>query len=89
MTCGKHVEKDELEVVLLLSWLVERQQTSQHLPCSDFSLSLSLSVSLPFSVQNSATGTRTRVARVRAEYPNQLDYGGSDQTLDKYCSTLD
>lgn len=26
--------------------------------------------------QNSATGTRTRVARVRAEYPNQLDYGG-------------
>ena len=26
--------------------------------------------------ENSATGTRTRVARVRAEYPNQLDYGG-------------
>ena len=26
---------------------------------------------------NSATGTRTRVARVRAEYPNQLDYSGS------------
>ena len=25
---------------------------------------------------NSAAGTRTRVARVRAEYPNQLDYGG-------------
>ena len=25
---------------------------------------------------NSATGTRTRVARVRAEYPNQLDYSG-------------
>ena len=25
---------------------------------------------------NSATGTRTRVARVRAEYPNQLDYRG-------------
>ena len=24
----------------------------------------------------SATGTRTQVARVRAEYPNQLDYGG-------------
>ena len=30
-----------------------------------------------FSVRNSATGTRTRVARVRAEYPNQLDYSGS------------
>ncbi len=27
--------------------------------------------------KNSATGTRTRVARVRAEYPNQLDYSGS------------
>ena len=26
--------------------------------------------------QISATGTRTRVARVRAEYPNQLDYSG-------------
>ena len=25
---------------------------------------------------NSATGTRTRAARVRAEYPNQLDYSG-------------
>ena len=30
---------------------------------------------------NSATGTRTRVARVRAEYPNQLDYGGSVYAL--------
>ena len=27
--------------------------------------------------KSSATGTRTRVARVRAEYPNQLDYSGS------------
>ena len=26
--------------------------------------------------KNSAAGTRTRVARVRAEYPNQLDYSG-------------
>ena len=25
----------------------------------------------------SATGTRTRIARVRAEYPTQLDYSGS------------
>ncbi len=30
----------------------------------------------PPHCQNSATGTRTRVARVRAEYPNQLDYSG-------------
>ena len=29
------------------------------------------------SESNSATGTRTRVARVRAEYPSQLDYSGS------------
>ena len=28
--------------------------------------------------QNSATGTRTRVTRARAEYPNQLDYSGVD-----------
>ena len=28
------------------------------------------------SRKDSATGTRTRVARVRAEYPNQLDYSG-------------
>ena len=28
------------------------------------------------SLAYSATGTRTRVARVRAEYPNQLDYSG-------------
>ena len=28
------------------------------------------------AVLNSATGTRTRVARVRAEYLNQLDYSG-------------
>jgi hypothetical protein len=26
---------------------------------------------------NSVAGTRTRVSRVRAEYPNQLDYNGS------------
>ena len=25
---------------------------------------------------SSTTGARTRVARVRAEYPSQLDYGG-------------
>ena len=31
---------------------------------------------LQLPATNSATGTRTRVARVRAEYPNQLDYSG-------------
>ena len=30
-----------------------------------------------YCCKNSATGTRARVARVRAEYPNQLDYSGS------------
>ena len=37
---------------------------------------------------NSATGTRTRVARVRAEYPNQLDYSGltiHENILDTQC----
>ena len=33
--------------------------------------------------KNSATGTRTRVARVRAEHPNQLDYSGFCHTLEK------
>ena len=35
-----------------------------------------------FAVPNSATGTRTRVARVRAEYPNQLDYSGVAEASD-------
>ena len=42
------------------------------------------SVARPFVVPpsaSSATGTRTRVARVRAEYPNQLDYSGFDNKL--------
>ena len=30
------------------------------------------------ALSNSPTGTRTRVTRVRAEYPNQLDYSGDD-----------
>ena len=30
----------------------------------------------PEASKHSATGNRTRVARVRAEYPNQLDYSG-------------
>ena len=34
-----------------------------------------------FAVPNSATRTRTRVARVRAEYPNQLDYSGCVRAL--------
>ena len=37
--------------------------------------------SIRATAQDSATGTRTRVARVRAEYPNQLDYSGSGQGL--------
>ena len=32
-------------------------------------------------VQNSAAGTRTRVARVKAEYPNQLDYSGDANVM--------
>jgi hypothetical protein len=33
-------------------------------------------------IENSATGTRTRVSRVRAEYPNQLDYSRACPHLD-------
>ena len=32
---------------------------------------------LPRQIKHSATGTRTRVARVRAAYPNKLDYSGA------------
>ena len=35
----------------------------------------------------SATGTRTRVARVKAEYPNQLDYSGVG-VGNKTCSVV-
>ena len=35
-----------------------------------------LSLDAARAPSNSATGTRTRVARVRAEYPDQLDYSG-------------
>ena len=34
------------------------------------------SSSIKFIVQNSATGTRAQIARVRIEYPSQLNYGG-------------
>ena len=33
--------------------------------------------------KNSATGTQTRVARVRAGYPNQLDYSGIGDWLER------
>ena len=37
----------------------------------------------PFNrAQNSGTGTRTQVARVRAKYPNQLDYAGAGASAD-------
>ena len=37
-------------------------------------------------MENSATGTRTRVARVRAEYPNQLDYSGACKCILDYLA---
>ena len=52
-------------------WLDAMIERSAHLPDT-------LALLLPGPQQNSATGTRTRVARVRAEYPNQLDYSGAD-----------
>ena len=40
------------------------------------------------SLAYSATGTRARVARVRAEYPNQLDYSGADICGNTYICQL-
>ena len=36
----------------------------------------------------SATGTRTRVARVRAEYPNQLDYSGVVNKIENHTINI-
>ena len=48
---------------------------------------------LPRHTKHSATGTGTRVARVRDEYPNQLDFGGaglrSDKMLAIWVNTLE
>ena len=48
-------------------------------------LLVQLLLDFPFLLQISATGTRTRVARVRAEYPNQLDYSGVGGLLVLHC----
>ena len=37
---------------------------------------------------HSATGTRTRVVRVRAEYPSQLDYFGGTKVFDHRAITM-
>ena len=64
-----------------IAQLGERQTEDLKVPGSIPGLGIIIStsrLSRPGLVsQNSATGTRTRVARVRAEYPNQLDYSGS------------
>ena len=39
-------------------------------------------------VSYSATGTRTRVARVRAEYPNQLDYSGVVNRVENHIQRI-
>ena len=38
--------------------------------------------------KNSVAGTRTRVSRVRAEYPNQLDYNGCCAVVDPWENIL-
>ena len=59
-----------------------RDSRGVHLRCWSFianglgSVCSGLCVLTGWALYNSATGTRTRVARVRAEYPNQLDYSG-------------
>ena len=49
--------------------MVMSQNTTLSVQAADLSMELRGAI-------NSATGTQTRVARVRAEYPNQLDYSG-------------
>ena len=85
-----------MEIVYVRSIRTGMVQCSRLFACDKVFLkrflfgALSLSLSLSLTSKYSATGTRTRVARVRAEYPNQLDYSGSclSNSLGSVRSTL-
>ena len=68
--CANGFAEHSVQVRVQSWWLNAIIERSAH-------LANTLALLLPGPQQNSATGTRTRVARVRAEYPNQLDYSGS------------
>ena len=55
---------------------ITKAQTSTSSLVRPADIASTLHVKCERLLRNSATGTRTRVARVRAEYPNQLDYSG-------------
>ena len=57
----------------MVEYVVAIDVTRVRFPADAFLLLLILSSK---NLQNSDAGTRTRVARVKAEYPNQLDYIG-------------
>ena len=69
-TCANGFAENSVHARVLAWWLNAAIERAAH-----FAHTFALLLLLP--QQNSATGTRTRVARVRAEYPNQLDYSGS------------
>ena len=69
-TCANGFAENSVHARVQACWLNAAIERAAH-----FADTLALLLLLP--QQNSATGTRTRVARVRAEYPNQLDYSGS------------
>ena len=81
-----------MEIVYVRSIRTGMVQCSRLFACDKVFLKRFLfgALSLSLTSKYSATGTRTRVARVRAEYPNQLDYSGSclSNSLGSVRSTL-
>ena len=62
----------------MVEHLLRKQEVAGSIPVVGFSQRVSFA---PFREKISDAGTRTRVARVRAEYPNQLDYIGARAIL--------
>ena len=72
-TCANGFAENSVHARVQAWWLNAAIERAAHFADT---LALLLLLLLPGPQQNSANGTRTRVARVRAEYPNQLDYTG-------------
>ena len=82
LTRGRSWVRFSLEVVLVAQW-IRHLTTNQGIvgsnPTKDVFLTQFLHRTRPISEvenKNSRAGTWTRVCRVRADYPNQLDYEG-------------
>ena len=65
---------------LVVEYVVAIDVTRVRFPADAF-CSAALGPPASNKLQNSDAGTRTRVARVKAEYPNQLDYIGSHHRI--------